>query len=100
MQDVKASRGSRCEVRTSWGHPQQFESIGICVGSLEQESEVRVPAVPGQDKKVITLILFRFSHKRFYSGRPCRRVCVCVSVCVLICETFLGHCGKTFIWVM
>ena len=32
-----------CEVRTIWGHPQQFESIGICVTSLAQESEVRVP---------------------------------------------------------
>ena len=44
---MKASRGFRCEVRTIWGHLQQFESIGICIMSLAQESEVRVPWVPG-----------------------------------------------------
>ena len=39
MPDVKARRGFGCEVRTIWGHPQQFESIGICVTSVVQESE-------------------------------------------------------------
>ena len=43
MPDVKASRGFGCEVRTVCGHPKQFESIGICVMSLAQECEVRVP---------------------------------------------------------
>ena len=47
MPDVKASGGFGCEVRTIWGHPQQFESIGICVMSLAQESEVRVPLGSG-----------------------------------------------------
>ena len=45
--DVKARSGFGCEVRTIWGHPQQFESIGICVMSLAQESEVRVPLGSG-----------------------------------------------------
>ena len=43
MPNVKASRGLRCEVRTTWGNPRLFESVGICVVSLAQESEVRVP---------------------------------------------------------
>ena len=47
MPDVKASRGFGCEVRTVWGHPLQFESIGICVMSLAQESKVRVPLGSG-----------------------------------------------------
>ena len=47
MPDVKASRGFGCRVRTIWGHPQQFESIGICVTSVAQESEVRVPLGSG-----------------------------------------------------
>ena len=47
MPDVKASCGFWREVRTIWGHPQQFESIGICVTSLAQESEVRVPLGSG-----------------------------------------------------
>ena len=34
MPDVKASHGRGCGVRTIWGHPQQFVSIGICVMSL------------------------------------------------------------------
>ena len=47
MPDVKASYGFGCEVRTVWGHRQQFESIGICVKSLAQECEVRVPLGSG-----------------------------------------------------
>ena len=51
MPDVKASRGFGCEARTIWGHPQQFESVGICVTSLAQESEVRVPLGSGSWSK-------------------------------------------------
>ena len=47
MPDVQAGRGYGCEVRTILGRPQQFESIGICVTSLAQESEVRVPLGSG-----------------------------------------------------
>ena len=43
MPDVKSNRGFGCEVSTIWAHPQLFESIGICVMSLAQGSEVRVP---------------------------------------------------------
>ena len=63
MPNMKASRGFGCEVRTIWGHPQHFESIGICVMSLAQECEVRVPWVPGHGtKKIFPPILFRFRH--------------------------------------
>ena len=59
---MKASRGFGCEVRTIWGHPQLFESIGICVMSLAQKSEVRVLfGVWSWLQKVIALILFTFS---------------------------------------
>ena len=47
MLAVEASRGFGFEVTTIWGHPQQFESIGIYVTSLAQESEVRVPMSSG-----------------------------------------------------
>ena len=47
MPDVKANCGFGCEVRTILGYSQQFESIGIFVMSLAQESEVRVPLGSG-----------------------------------------------------
>ena len=47
MPTMKASRGVGCEVRTIWGHPLQFESVGICVMSLAQECEVKVPVGSG-----------------------------------------------------
>ena len=42
MPDVKASCGFVCEVRAVWRYPQLFESIGICITSLVQGSEVRI----------------------------------------------------------
>ena len=54
MSDVKASRGFVCEVRTIWGHSQQFESIGICVMSLAQESEMRVPFGSGSCREKLS----------------------------------------------
>ena len=50
-------------MRTILGHPQQFESIGICVTSLAHESEVRAPLGPGHGEKFIPSILFRLGHK-------------------------------------
>ena len=76
--------GYRCEVRTIWGHPQQFESTGICVTSLAQESEVRVPLG-------FRVMVKNLSHRfcldwatMSWTGRPCQ------GIFWLIFETFLG----------
>ena len=47
----RVSRGFGCDVRTIWGHTQLFESLGICIMSQTQESEVRVPFGVGSWKK-------------------------------------------------
>ena len=93
MQDVKASRGFGCEVRTIWGRTQQFESIGICVMSLAHECEVRVPLLTQWFRVMV--------KKKKLSHRFCRQPC-CGNF-LLIFETFLvggGLYGITFIGVM
>ena len=63
--------------RQIWGHPQQFESIGICVTSLGFRVMV---------KKVISSILFRFGHNVLdWTALPW----IFFSF-LLIFETFLG----------
>ena len=50
-----------CEVRTIWGHPQLFESIGISVLWVWRRSlKWGFPSFPGHGMKVIILFRFRF----------------------------------------